>query len=182
MNKVKSKDAVAIIQHFITNQQHGIAYCVHDEKSVFMACTDTVDRDACHELGYVVLETMHNGGGVVVNEGDMSVVHFGEIGNEWMKNFALYLVEQYNARGLNATFDGNDFLIDGYKISGISARVYTSIQYSTIHIGINTNLEHIKAICTKPMVKVPKGLAEYGITTDEIEQMFLAYCEDHTAK
>lgn len=179
MNKVKSKDAVATIQHFITNQQHGIAYCVHDEKSVFMACEGTVDRDACHELGYAVLETMHNGGGVVVNEGDMSVVHFGEIGNEWMKNFALYLVEQNKERGLNATFDGNDVLIDGYKISGISARAYGHIQYSTIHIGINTNLEHIKAICTKPMVKVPRGLVEYGITTDEVEQMFFAYC-DHT--
>lgn len=179
ITKVKSQDAVQTIQHFITNKQHGIAYCVHDEKSIFTSCEDQVNRDVCDNLGYEVLETMHNGGAVVVNEGDMSVVHFGEIGNEWMKNFALYLVEQYKEKGLNATFDGNDVLVDGYKISGISARAYGHIQYSTIHIGINTNLEHIKAICTKPMVKVPKGLAEYGITTEEIEAMFLAYCDEN---
>ena len=33
----------------------------------------------------------------------------------------------------------------------------------------------IKAICKKPMKKVPKGLSEYGITTEEVEQMFLDF-------
>ena len=27
------------------------------------------------------------------------------------------------------------------------------------------------------MNKVPKGLSEYGITTEEVEQMFLEFCE-----
>jgi hypothetical protein len=27
------------------------------------------------------------------------------------------------------------------------------------------------------MKKVPKGLSEYGITTEEVEQMFLDFCE-----
>ena len=29
----------------------------------------------------------------------------------------------------------------------------------------------------EPMNKVPKGLSEYGITTEEVEAMFLAFCE-----
>lgn len=36
----------------------------------------------------------------------------------------------------------------------------------------------IKANCKKPMVKVPKGLSEFGITTEEVEQMFLAFCKE----
>ena len=48
-------------------------------------------------------------------------------------------------------------------------------------IGINTNLDHIKAICRKPMKKVPKGLSEYGITTEEVEQWFLDFCEKEGA-
>ena len=123
------------------------------------------------------METMHTGGVVVVADGDVSVIHFGNIGDRCMLDFAEYLVEQYKAKGLNATFDGNDVLIDGYKISGLSATPYGNIQYSTIHIGVNTNLDDIKAICTKPMVKIPKGLSDYGITTDEIEQMFLDFCK-----
>ena len=174
--KVKSKDAVTTIQDFIYNEKYGCAYCVHDEKSVFTTQTNIIDKELCTKLGYNVLETMHTGGVVVVSEGDISVVHFGNIGNDFMLRFALHLVEYYKTKGLNAYFDGNDILIDGYKISGLSATPYGYIQYSTIHIGINTNLNDIKAICTKQMTKVPKGLSDYSITTSEIEEMFIDFC------
>lgn len=177
ITKAKSNEAVATIQRFIGSGKHGIAYCVHDEKSVFITDTDSIRKDACVEHGYSVLDTKHTGGVVVVSEGDVSVIHFGEIANDWMRRFAKYLIKRYKEKGLDATFDGNDVLVDGYKISGLSATPYGHIQYSTIHIGINTNLDHIKAICRKPMVKVPKGLSEYGITTEEVEQMFLDFCE-----
>ena len=134
-----------------------------------MTNPDSINKEVCDKEGYTVLDTQHTGGVVVVSEGDISVVHFGAIGDKWMRRFADYLIEQYKKRGLKATYEDNDVLIDGYKISGLSATPYGHIQYSTIHIGINTNLEHIKAICRKPMKKVPKGLSEYGITTEEIE-------------
>ena len=175
--KVKSHEAVTTIQDFIVNKKHGIAYCVHDEKSIFINRPDTINEDVCVEHGYMVLDTKHTGGVVVVSEGDISIIHFGDIGDDWMHRFAHYLIERYKEKGLNATYEDNDVLIDGYKISGLSATPYGHIQYSTIHIGINTNLDHIKAICRKPMKKVPKGLSEYGITTDEVEQMFLEFCE-----
>ena len=175
--KAKSKDAVATIQDFIVNQKHGIAYCIHDEKSVFVVSPDSVNEDACAEHGYMVLETMHSGGAVVVSEGDVSVIHFGSLINDWMLKFAQYLIDQYKAKGLNATYEGNDVLIDGYKISGLSFSRYNRIKYSTIHIGINTDLDHVKAICKKPMEKVPKGLSDYGITTEEVVQMFLDFLE-----
>ena len=181
ITKVKSRDAVATIQDFIMSGKHGVAYCVHDEKSIFINRPNTINEDACTEYGYTVLDTKHTGGVVVVNKGDVSVVHFGHIGDDWMRRFADYLIDKYKERGLNATYEDNDVLIDGYKISGLSATPYGNIQYSTIHIGVNTNLEHIKAICKKPMKKVPKGLSEYGITTEEVEQMFLAFCESEAA-
>ena len=179
IKKVKSQDAVATIQDFISNKKYGCAYCVHDQKSIFTTRTNVIDKALCAELGYTVLDTMHTGGIVVVSEGDISVVHFGNIGDNFMHNLAMYLVEYYKSKGLNAFFDGNDILIDGYKISGLSATPYDGTQYSTIHIGINTNLDHIKQICTKPMVKVPKGLSEYGLTTEEIEAVFLEFYEQN---
>lgn len=178
IEKVKSHEAVATIQEFIVNKKHGVAYCVHDEKSIFCTDRNTINEDVCMENGYTVLDTKHTGGVVVVNDGDVSVIHFGEIGNDWMHRFAYYLIDRYKDRGLNATYEDNDVLIDGYKISGLSATPYGNTQYSTIHIGVNTNLEHIKAICKKPMKKVPKGLSEYGITTEEVEAMFLAFCAE----
>lgn len=32
------------------------------------------------------------------------------------------------------------------------------------------------------MNKVPKGLSEYGVTTEEVEQMFLDFCEAEQKK
>lgn len=177
IKKVKSHEAVATIQDFIVNKKHGTAYCVHDEKLIFIREPNTINEDVCAAEGYTVLDTKHTGGVVVVSKGDMSVVHFGEIGNKFLEDFAMYLIEWYKSKGLNATYEDNDVLIDGYKISGLSATPYGNIQYSTIHIGINTNLDHIKAICRKPMKKVPKGLSDYGITSEEVEEMFLDFCE-----
>ena len=144
---------------------------------VFIREPDTINEGVDVLKDYEVLDTKHTGGVVVVSEGDISVVHFGNIGNEFLKDFAMYLIGLCKAKGLNATYEDNDILIDGYKISGLSSTPYGCIQYSTIHLGINTNLEHIKAICKKPMNKVPKGLSEYGITTEEVEQMFIDFCE-----
>lgn len=175
--KFKSDEAVTTILRFIENQEHGFAYCVHDKNSVLVSATSEIDRDACTELGYEIMETQHSGGAVVVSKGDVSVIIFGDMGNTYMPDFASYLVDKYKAKGLDATMDGNDVLIDGHKISGLSATRYGDIKYSTIHIGINTNLDHIKAICKKPMVKVPKGLSEYGITTEEVEQWFIEFCK-----
>lgn len=177
ITKFNCQYAVETITDFISKQKFGVAYCVHDSKSVLFTEGNSIDEALCTEMGYRLMATKHTGGLVVVGEGDVSVIHFGEIGNDWMHRFANYLIERYKDRGLNATFDGNDVLIDGYKISGLSATPYGHIQYSTIHIGINTNLDHIKAICKKPMKKIPKGLSDYGITTEEVEQMFLDFCE-----
>ena len=50
--------------------------------------------------------------------------------------------------------------------------------YELVQISINQDLEVIKNVCLKPMVKVPKGLGEYGVTTEEI----IDWVEDWFAK
>jgi hypothetical protein len=45
---------------------------------------------------------------------------------------------------------------------------YGRIDFSSAALSINIDLDHIKAICRKSMNKVPKGLSEYGITTEEV--------------
>ena len=94
-----------------------------------------------------------------------------------MLRFADYFVDWLKSKGLNAEYVSNDIVVDGYKVCGMAITRYGRIDYTAGFIGINTNLDNIKAICKKPMVKVPKGLSEYGITTEEAEQMFLDFCE-----
>lgn len=109
--------------------------------------------------------------------GDIMFSHVDEPENGWIHRFADHFVSWLKSKGLNAEYVKNDILVDGYKVCGLCITRYGRIDFSSGIIGINTNLDHIKAICKKPMEKVPKGLSEYGITTEEVEKMFVAFCK-----
>ena len=114
---------------------------------------------------------------MVHNKGDILFGHFAEIENDWYSRFVDYFVNWLKTKGLNADFVSNDIVVDGYKICGMCTTRYGRIDYTGGFISMNVNLDHIKAICKKPMEKIPKGLSEYGITTDEVEKMFIAFCK-----
>ena len=63
-----------------------------------------------------------------------------------------------------------DFIVDGkYKVASCSSiNAGDNFIYTGFHFSVNVNLEHIKNICQKPMVKIPKGLSDYGVTSNQI--------------
>jgi lipoate-protein ligase A len=180
--KFKSKDALQLFHTFLVNQKQGTVFCVHDEKMVLVPKAKVVNETMCYEMGYKILEEPYSGGVIVSNIGDIWVVDFGEIKNDFAKRFSSYIIDFLKSKGLEASYQDNDILVDGYKVSGSVVNRYSNITFSAFHLGINTNLEDIKKICTKPMKKIPKGLSEYGITTEEVEQMFLDFCEQENKK
>lgn len=160
---------------------HRIAYVVVDAPVAIVHRKTQVDEDACNALGYGIVESYNNAGTIVSNAGDFLIGHFYHIGNGWHDRFIAYFIDWLKTKGLNAEFVNNDILVDGYKVCGMCITRYGRIDYTGGIISINTNLDHIKAICKKPMKKVPKGLSEYGITSEEVEKMFLAFCEEDSA-
>lgn len=156
---------------------HKTGYAIVEKPTALVHRKSQVDESICDELGYEVYESFNNGGTILCNKGDFVVAHFDRPDNGWCKRLAECLVKWLKARGLNATYEDNDVLVDGYKVCGTCVTRYGMIDYDGAFIAINTNLDDIKAICKKPMGKIPKGLSEYGITTEEVEQMFLDFCE-----
>lgn len=75
-----------------------------------------------------------------------------------------------NDHELDVVFDGNDLLIDGYKTASYSNRQVDGGIYTAIHISMSVNMELIQNICTKEMKKIPKGLNDFGITNEEVEE------------
>lgn len=73
-------------------------------------------------------------------------------------------------RGIEVTFDVNDVLADSKKVASYCSVPQASGWVQTVaHISIGKmDLELVKAICTKPMVKIPGALSEYNITTEDI--------------
>ena len=175
--KVKQYNTVNEIKKNIECGYHTVFNVIVETPVAFVHKEKQVDKDICTAMGYDVYEAYYNGGTILGNSGDMAFAHFGHIENGWMTRFVEHFINWLRDKGLNAEYVNNDILVDGYKICGMCVTRYGRIDYTAGFIGINTNLDHIKAICKKPMVKVPKGLSEYGITTEEIEQMFLEFCE-----
>lgn len=156
---------------------HCSAYLIVENPVVGVYRKSQVDEEICNTLGYEVVETYNNGSTVVHSKGDILFGHFCPINNGWYNRFIAYFVNWLKSKGLNADFVSNDIVVDGYKVCGMCITRYGRIDYTAGFIGINTNIDHIKQICRKPMTKIPKGLSEYGITTEEVEQMFRDFCE-----
>lgn len=156
---------------------HNIGYIVIERPIAIVHRKTQVDEKTCTEYGYEVYESFNNGGTILANQGDIMFSHVDAPENGWLDRFASQFVDWLKAKGLNAVREKNDILVDGFKVCGLCITRYGRIDFSSAYIGINTNLDHIKAICKKPMVKIPKGLSEWGITTEEVEQMFLEFCE-----
>ena len=175
--KVNQADTFNEIEKNIKGGHHTAFRVMVESPVVFCFHDRFADKEICTDLGYEVVEAFYNGGTIICNKGDMAFAHFGAIENGWMMRFIDYFLDWLKAKGLNATYESNDILVDGFKVCGLCITRYGRIDYTAGFIGINTNLDHIKAICRKPMNKVPKGLSEYGITTEEVEKMFLEFCE-----
>lgn len=162
---------------YIQGGLHRIAYVVVDSPVAIVHRKTQVDEALCEEMGYDIVESYNNAGTIISNAGDVLIGHFAQPYNGWYDRFIAYFIEWLKVKGLNSVYESNDILVDGYKVCGMCITRYGRIDYTGGIISMNVNLEHIKAICRKPMKKVPKGLSEYGITTEEVEQMFLDFCK-----
>ena len=177
IKKVTQKDWLNEATRYIQGGLHRIAYVMVENPVVIVHRKTQVDEEVCQNLGYEIIESYNNAGTIVSNAGDVLIGHFYHPDNGWYDRFIRHFLDWLKSKGLNAEYVSNDVVVDGYKVCGMCITRYGRIDYTGGIISMNTNLDHIKAICKKPMKKVPKGLYDYGITTEEVEQMFLNFCE-----
>lgn len=175
--KVTQTEWLGEATKYIKGGLHRTAYLIVDTPIVGVYRKSQVNEEVCNTLGYEVIETYNNASTVVHEKGDILFGHFCPIDNGWYYRFIEHFVNWLKSKGLNADFVSNDIVVDGYKICGMAITRYGRIDYTAGFIGINTNLDNIKAICTKQMEKVPKGLSEYGITSEEVENWFIEFCK-----
>ena len=174
--KVTQKEWLEEATKYIRHGLYRIAYVVVDHPVAIVHRKTQVDEETCNTLGYEIVESYNNAGTIVSNEGDVLIGHFYHPDNGWYDRFIAYFLDWLKGKGLNADFVSNDIVVDGHKVCGMCITRYGDIDYTGGIISMNVNLDHIKAICKKPMKKVPKGLSDYGITTEEVEKMFLDFC------
>lgn len=117
---------------------------------------------------YKVIKTYHSGGTIIVFEDGITLFDMNRDlrRQSWREDLVKFL----RSKGLNAENTGNDVTVDGYKVAGYAESRIANTDYFQygIHISMHVDVDEIRRICRKPMVKIPKGLADYGLTRAEV--------------
>lgn len=117
---------------------------------------------------YKLLKLNHCGGPIVGFDDGITLFDINR--NEWRPQWREKLVKLLRSKGIQAENEGNDVTAQGFKVAGYSETVLADtgfVQYG-IHIPMHVDVDEIRRICCKPMVKIPKGLADYGLTRAEV--------------
>ena len=157
-------------------------FAVQEQTEVSCGFQDDVNREYCREHEIPVLDLKRDGGAIVHFSGNVAWAKVSsnkspEFRYENIK-FLIALQEYLSNKGIHAVRDNNDILIDGYKVASGCAINIPPTHTKTfvgVQININTDLELIKAICKKPMLKTPKALSDYGVGTEEIVDFIQKY-------
>lgn len=82
--------------------------------------------------------------------------------------FVPAFVEFLKEKGLDVKTIDNDIMVSDYKVASGVEGSHNGYRYLGYQISLNQDIELIKKVCKKPMVKIPKGLSDFGVTTDEV--------------
>lgn len=150
---------------------------IHVASGIFLetGATKTYNSVIQKELGIKAARAIYHGGTIVCFPGDLSLCEI-----KWGKSeFAPKVMDAFeefsHERGFDAVRDGNDILVGDRKVaSWARAMARNGYCLSVVHFSISSDEELIRRICTKPMVKLPGALGEYGVFADDILGMLEA--------
>lgn len=167
------KQYIDNFESLLNNKRTGI---VTSDKTYILTGIEKAYNDTVKNIE--VLNTQHIGGCIINFKDDLCIYNFQEGFNNFGKNFIDSFCEYLVHKGFIANINNNDLLInDIYKVASYMTRNIDGILYTAIHISISVDLDLIKQICTKPMNKIPKGLIEFGITTEEVKNFIKKYLD-----
>jgi hypothetical protein len=101
-------------------------------------------------------------------------------GDALSDKFSKALSEYLSSKGLpTVRCDNNDVMVGNGKVASGGEICINGFNYMGYQISVNQDIDAIKNICiSKPMVKIPKALSDFGITTEEMRE----FCIDYWSK
>ena len=170
--RTKIKDLVPLVQDFYANEREGIILADSEKVYALGSVRKEIDEQYCIANDIEFAYTNHSGGTVVGFPESVNYAHFSWVNNNHGIEVMQKIIGLLEERGVNAEFVGNDVLAEGkYKVASTSKLVGKGLCYTGVLITIECDVDLISNICTKPMVKIPKGLSDYGITREEVEKL-----------
>ena len=183
IRQLKSQiDFVENEEDFLSSENDETVIVILEKTEAIYGADDSCDTEWCdkNSIPYAHQDKLQGGGCIIGVKGNVFVdakrLSEGEcLSDRFSKAFAVWLKE----KGLKSVrTDNNDVLVDGFKVASGCETVFGKWAYMGYQISINQDIETIKNACKKEMVKTPKGLGEFGVTTEEI----VSFCNDYWDK
>ncbi len=119
----------------------------------------------------VIWKAKHLGGTIVSFAGDFNLclITWGDRYPTFGIDCINIVAEMLSDRGVTTELDNNDLIANGKKVASWAKATLISGYVQTVaHFSINVDVDLVKQICVKPMLKVPGSLGIYGIDAEMI--------------
>lgn len=168
--KTTFEDVTDLVTGILSEQKEACVYCVGDEYCAIVGSNCGANTNEIQKRGIRLVAINHEGGTIIASPGDVQIGIFteGYTGNIYRENIINNIITKVRNNGYNVVIANNDILVNGKKVVGFGSRMFGKILYTAIQVSINIDVDLIKSICTKRMEKIPDGLKNYGIITQDI--------------
>ena len=149
------------------SKKEGTIIVTNKETCVLIGDNDC-NIEYCKSNNLPIYET-HRGGTIVNFKGDICVGNYQTYFNNYSEIFLKKYTEWLVLKGINASFQGNDVLIDEkYKVGSYMSIYTEGCLYNALHLSFDMDKSLIENICMKEMEKIPDGISNYGIAYEEL--------------
>lgn len=169
MKVYKHDDAFVHLNYILKNQVEDFFVATIDDTVLHYGEDGGFDVDKAVEMGVKCYDLKKKGGAMVTSPGDI-VYCFTTKQDNPRFNMMLrdFLAKKLKDKNIPVEQTKNDLLVDDRKCFGFMHKDVGKLHFYGGHISINCNLELIKEICTKEMIKIPGGLGIYGLSTEDV--------------
>ena len=170
IQRTKNSEYFETVANECLRGREGAVVCINDEPCVWTGALHTLDLAACRRRKLHVGKAIYLGGSIVNMPGDLSICITTWGNSDLAPRIVDRAAEWLAGRGVSIARDENDVLADGAKvISWARATTRKGWCQSVVHFSVGAmDLELVREICTKPLVKTPGALSLYGLTAEMI--------------
>ena len=163
------------VEYAMLTNQYGI-YISYGEGVHAYHGNQPIDYDLCKQMGVEVVELKYNGGTIIGSADDLSIIIVFPREIDMTHEIIISKITEIIGKYIpNTTYDGNDILVDGEKISGSMTRTICNSFVWAAQITFGDYTEYIKKICQKPAIKTPTHITSTILTRDLLEKEILAW-------
>lgn len=149
-----------------TKKKNSFICALPTQRLVWHPVNGEFNREYCEQNNIICKERPYAGGVLCILPTDLEVsiiaIDAPSIFPQLIINKVLEWIKSKINQEVEIVISGNDILINNMKVFGMANYTYQNVTVCGFHLAFNIDLDFIKQVCTKEMVKVPTGLNNFG--------------------